>query len=142
MPLQDNSIEQLASGAELHYQMHEKVVLISPFDADNVGVLREVVHDLDLAPHILVVLPAEELALGDRFACVLGAGGLLDAEIGGAKLPLAKLLPDPVMFPKVGGLVREHGGGLGGGMGRLGGGGGLLHGSTRNARKAPSLTKS
>jgi len=55
-------------------------------------VLGEVVHDLDLAVDVLVVLPAQELALGDGLARVLGAVGLAHALVGGAELPLAQLI--------------------------------------------------
>jgi len=57
------------------------------------GVLGEVVHDLDLAVHVLVVLPAQQLALGDGLARVLGAVGLAHALVRGAELPLPTLLP-------------------------------------------------
>lgn len=54
-------------------------------------------HDLDLPPDVVVVLAAEELALGDGLAGVLGAGGLVGGEVGGAELALAELLAEVVV---------------------------------------------
>lgn len=85
-------------------------------DAYNIYVLREVVHDLDLPPDILVILPTEELPFGDGFACVLGPIRLVCAQIGGAKLPLAKLLADPIVISYIGSFMGENRGGLKGRM--------------------------
>ena len=89
MPFGNDPIEKLPAFADLHDNVHEHGVLVGPLDPNHVGVLREVVHDLNLAPHILVILAAHELALGDRFAGVVGGGGFLRAEIGRAELALA-----------------------------------------------------
>ena len=91
--LGDDAVEELAASAELHDDVHEERVLVGAADADDVGVLGEVVHDLDLAVHVLVVLPAQQLALGDGLARVLGAVGLAHALVRGAELPLPTLLP-------------------------------------------------
>lgn len=64
-------------------------------------------HDLDLAPDVIVVLSADELALRNRLAGVLFAVGFVDAEVGGAELALAELLADPVVVSEVRGLVGE-----------------------------------
>jgi hypothetical protein len=106
--LGDDAVEELAAGAELHDEVHEEGVLVGAADADDVGVLGEVVHDLDLAPHVLVVLPAQQLALGDGLARVLGAVGLAHALVRGAELPLPQLLPDAVVVAHVVRLVRQH----------------------------------
>lgn len=97
MPLLHDPVEQLPAGAELHHDVHEHVVLVGAFYAHHVGVLGEVVHDLDLPPDVVVVLAAEELALGDGLAGVLGAGGLVGGEVGGAELALAELLAEVVV---------------------------------------------
>uniref|UniRef100_A0A0A9CV70 CDPK n=1 Tax=Arundo donax TaxID=35708 RepID=A0A0A9CV70_ARUDO len=106
--LSDDAVEELAAGAELHDEVHEESVLIRAADADDVGVLGEVMHDLDLAPHVLVVLAAQQLALGDGLARVLGAVGLVHALVRGAELSLAQLLPDAVVVAHVRRLVRQH----------------------------------
>jgi len=107
--LGDDAVEELAAGAELHDDVHEERVLVGAADADDVGVLGEVVHDLDLAVHVLVVLPAQQLALGDGLARVLGAVGLAHALVRGAELSLPELLADAVVVPHVRRLVRQHG---------------------------------
>ena len=118
VPLLDDPVEELAARAQLHDQVHEERVLVGALDPDHIGVLREVVHDLDLAPHVLVVIAAEELDLGDGLARVLLPVVLVDAEVRGAELPLPELLPNAVMVPQVWGLVREDRRVPGGAMGR------------------------
>jgi hypothetical protein len=107
--LGDDAVEELAAGAELHDDVHEERVLVGAADADDVGVLGEVVHDLDLAVDVLVVLPAQQLALGDGLACVLSAVRLAHALVRGAELPLPQFLADAVVVPHVRRLVRKHG---------------------------------
>ncbi|BAT16064.1 Os12g0169950 [Oryza sativa Japonica Group] len=106
--LGDDAVEELAAGAELHDDVDEQRVLVGAPDADDVWVLGEVVHDLDLAPHVLVVLPAQQLPLGDGLARVLAAVGLPHAQVRGPELPLPQLLPDAVVVPHVRRLVGEH----------------------------------
>jgi hypothetical protein len=106
--LGDDAVEELAAGAELHDEVDEERVLVRAADADDVGVLGEVVHDLDLAPHVLVVLAAQQLALGDGLARVLAAVRLAHALVRGAELPLPQLLPDAVVVAHVVRLVRQH----------------------------------
>lgn len=64
-------------------------------------------HDLNLPPYVLIVLPAEELPLGDRFAGVKILGALVGAEVGGAELALAELLAEGIVISEPGRLVRE-----------------------------------
>jgi hypothetical protein len=106
--LGDDAVEELAAGAELHDEVDEERVLVGAADADDVGVLGEMVHDLDLAPHVLVVLAAQQLALGDGLARVLGAVRLAHALVRGAELPLPQLLPDAVVVAHVVRLMRQH----------------------------------
>ncbi|KAL5647811.1 hypothetical protein ACJX0J_042166, partial [Zea mays] len=63
---------------------------------------------LDLAPHVLVVLAAQQLALGDGLARVLGVVRLAHTLVRGAELPLPQLLPDAVVVAQVVRLVRQH----------------------------------
>lgn len=57
---------------------------------------RQVVHYLDLPPHILHVIVGEELPLRDRLASVLFSSCLLRANKCGTKLALPKLLPQAI----------------------------------------------
>lgn len=66
--LEDDAVEELAAVAELHDEVDGGGVLEGVADADDVWVLGEVVHDLNLAPDVVVVLGAEELALWDGLA--------------------------------------------------------------------------
>jgi hypothetical protein len=50
-----------------------------------------VVHNLDLAAHVLDILLGDELALGDVLAGVVDARGEVRAEVGGAELALLEL---------------------------------------------------
>jgi hypothetical protein len=68
-----------------------------------------VVHDLDLAAHVVDVLLGDELALGDGLAGVVDPRGELGAEVGGAELPLPELPAERVEVAEVGGWVAEHG---------------------------------
>jgi hypothetical protein len=102
-------VEELAPGAELHDDVDVELVLVGALDGDDVGVAGEVVHDLDLAAHVVDVLPGDELALGDGLAGVVDPRGELGAEEGGAELPLPELPAERVEVAEVGGGVAEHG---------------------------------
>lgn len=53
-------------------------------------------HYLNLSPHILVILLANQLLLWDGFAGVINAARFLSAEEGDPELPLPKFLADGV----------------------------------------------
>lgn len=138
VPALDDPVEELAAAAQFHDDVHAEGVLVGALDGDDVLVAREVVQDLDLPPHVLHVLLRDELPLGDGLAGVLGAGGELGAEVGGAELALPELAPKGIEVADVGGGVPEDvtaGAGAGGvdapphddsdGGDRGGGGGGL-----------------
>lgn len=95
------------------------------------------VHDLDLAAHVLDILVSDEFPLGNRLAGELLAGGFLNTEVGGAELTLTKLAAKAVNVLELLCLPLEdrvsleasagdalHGRGLG--FGGRGGGGGLV----------------
>ena len=65
VPLLHNPVEQLPSLAELHDEVDGGGVLVGAVDANDVGVLGEVVHYLNLPPYVVVVLLAEQLPLRD-----------------------------------------------------------------------------
>lgn len=65
MSLRNDPIEKLTTFADLHNNVNKDGVFVSALDPNNVWVLGEVMHDLNLSPHILVVFAANELALRD-----------------------------------------------------------------------------
>lgn len=66
-------------------------------------------HDLDLPADVFNILGSDELALGDGLAGELSACGLLDAEVGGAELALAKLAAKAVDVLELSCLAAEDG---------------------------------
>ncbi|KAM0987165.1 hypothetical protein ACFX13_011544 [Malus domestica] len=74
-----------------------------------VGVLREMVHDLNLPLDVIVVPLAEELALRDGHAVELGVGELVGVEVGGAEFALAQFLAEEVKVSESRRFVRQYG---------------------------------
>jgi len=72
-------------------------------------VAGQVVHDLDLAAHVLDVLLGDELPLGDGLAGEVLPRRLLDALLGGAELPLPELLAQGVEVLEPLGVAPQHG---------------------------------
>ena len=107
MPPLHNPIKKLTSLTQLHDQMHKHGVLIGSPDPHHIWVLRQVVHYLNLPPHIIIVLLAEELPLWDGFAGIVVARGLVCAQKCCPKLPLTQLLTYGVQGSQVLGLVGE-----------------------------------
>ena len=60
----DDPVEEFATGTELHDEVNVLLVLVSGFELDDVGVVRQRGHDGHLAPHVLDVDGGPELALG------------------------------------------------------------------------------
>ncbi|URD97725.1 hypothetical protein MUK42_07025 [Musa troglodytarum] len=108
MPPLDDPVEELPAGAQLHHDVHVQRVLVGALDSDDVLVAGEVVHDLDLPPHVLHVLLRYQLPLADGLAGVVVPRGDLSAQVRGAELPLPQLPPQDVQVPDVGRLVAEH----------------------------------
>nr|GME16673.1 HVA22-like protein E [Ipomoea batatas] len=100
MPLLHNPIKKLPTGAELHNYVHIQSILKGTLNSHDIWVLRQVVHYLNLPPHILVILAAEELLLGNGLAGVGRARGFLRAEMSGPELALPQLLADGVELLK------------------------------------------
>lgn len=96
MPLGDDPVEELPTRAQLHDQMHRVLVLVRTLELDNVGLAGEVVHYLDLPPHVLDVLLIRQLPLRDRLAREVLAGLLVGAEMGHPELSSPQLLPHGV----------------------------------------------
>ncbi|WVZ61966.1 hypothetical protein U9M48_011771 [Paspalum notatum var. saurae] len=109
-PLYD-PVEELPSGAQLHDEVHGDGVLVCPDDGDDVGVAGQVVHDLDLAAHVLDVLVGAELPLGDGLAGELFPRGLVGALVGGAELALPQPLAQRVEILEPLGVAPQHGAG-------------------------------
>jgi len=89
--------------------VHGDGVLVGSDDGHDVGVAGQVVHDLDLAAHVLNVLLVDELPLGDGLAGEVLPRGLLDALVGGAELPLPELLAQGVQVLEPLGVAPQHG---------------------------------
>jgi hypothetical protein len=101
MPLGNNPIEKLSSGAQLHDQMDRVLVFIRALELHNVGLPGQVVHDLDLPPYVLNVLLVHKLSLGYGLASKLLARHLVGAKMGDPELAPAKLFSDRVNRPDV-----------------------------------------
>jgi hypothetical protein len=108
VPPVDDAVEELAALAELHHDVDVERVLVGALDGDDALVAGEVVHDLDLAPHVVDVLGGEQLALGDGLAGEGGARGQLRAQVRGAELPLPELAPHRVEVAQRRGDVAQH----------------------------------
>ena len=61
----DDGVKQLPTGADLHDEADVALVLVHVLQAHHVGVAGQVVHDLDLTPHVVDLLGGGQLALGD-----------------------------------------------------------------------------
>lgn len=85
----DDAVEELATLAELHDEVDVVGVLVGGVEADEVGVVGEGGHDLDLAADVLDVYGGSELALGDGLAGEGLSGLAVGAEVGDAELAAA-----------------------------------------------------
>lgn len=103
----DNPIKELSTLTELHYKVNTDRVFIGTFDLDNMRILREMVHYLNLPANILVVIGAEKLAFWDGLAGIGVAGGLVSAEKGGSELALPQFSTQGVELCEVLGPMWE-----------------------------------
>jgi len=106
--LLDDPVEELAALAELHDEVHGGGVLVGALDANHVSVLRQVVHYLNLPPHVLVVLLAQKLPLRNRLARELLPTRAARAQERRPELPLPQLPTHLVHFPEVLRPVRQN----------------------------------
>ncbi|BAT00168.1 Os07g0161650, partial [Oryza sativa Japonica Group] len=109
VPALHDPIKQLPASAELHDEVHGDGVLVRADDGDHARVAGEVVHDLDLPAHVLHVLLADQLPLGDGLAGEHLPRGLLHALVRGPELPLPELLPQGVEVLEPLGVALEDG---------------------------------
>nr|AFK48849.1 unknown [Lotus japonicus] len=58
MPLLNNPIKKLTTSTKLHDQMHKHRILIGPLNLNHIRMLRQMAHDLNLPPHIIIILLA------------------------------------------------------------------------------------
>ncbi|KAF7840197.1 hypothetical protein G2W53_008679 [Senna tora] len=65
MPFLHDPIEQLPTFAQLHHQVNRNIILKRTMDSDHMRMLGQVVHYLNLPPNVVVILFADELALGN-----------------------------------------------------------------------------
>jgi hypothetical protein len=97
----DDPVEELASLAELHDEVHGVLVLVGGAEADDVGVRRHVAHDVHLPAHVLHVHGRAQLALGDGLARVARPRGGLRAQVRDAELAAAQLAAQLVLRAEV-----------------------------------------
>nr|GMD46419.1 Os05g0467150 [Ipomoea batatas] len=85
------------------------IVLIRVFQAHNVGMLRQMFHDLNLPPNILNIHSGPQLLLGNRFAGQMVAGGFINAQICNPKFAPPELAAQLVCgLDIVAGRVFQH----------------------------------
>src|SRR5579875_164542 len=101
----NNAVKKLPALAKFHDQVDHGGILVGAFDGHDVGMAREMVHDFDLAAHVLKGLFGDKLALWNALACVFEVGGIIRAKVGGAKMALAKLAAQRVEVCEVFALV-------------------------------------
>nr|GMD12876.1 Os05g0491800 [Ipomoea batatas] len=110
MPLRDDAVEELSAGAQLQNQMLRVLVLVGSLELHDVLLTRQVVHDLNLPPHVLNILLVHQLPLRDGLARKLFARFLVSAKVGHPELPPPQLLPDACGKDGEGtGANHEHG---------------------------------
>eukprot|EP01018_Ginkgo_biloba_P013112 Gb_10128 [translate_table: standard] len=49
----NNPIKQFSTSTQFHHQMNRGHILVSPLYSNHIGVLRQMMHYLNLSPHIL-----------------------------------------------------------------------------------------
>ena len=124
MPLGDNPIKELSSGAELHDQVHRLLILVSAFQLHDILLACEMVHDLNFSFDVLYVFLVDQLSLGDGLARELLTGSTVSAEMGDAELAAAEFFPNGVGLADVLHWPPEdwtHGAGFGRRLARDGG---------------------
>ena len=103
MPACHNPIEQLTTLAQLHHQMHRILVLARLLQAHNTRILRQMLHDRHLPPHVVHIHRRPELPLRNRLAGEQLPSVAIDAQVSHAELPPAQLpihhvlLLDPIL---------------------------------------------
>jgi len=91
MPLLNDPVKKLTPSTQLHDNVHRKLVLVASLHPCDVGVIRQMVQDLNLPPHIIVIFFAQ-LLLWDGFAGVSLPCLLVGADVGGAQAPFSQHL--------------------------------------------------
>jgi len=109
MPLGNNTVKKFSSCAQLHNQMHRVLIFVSTLELDDIGLTRQVVHDLNLPPDVLDVLLVRQLSLGYGFARELLARHLVCTQMGDPELSPSKLFSDRICRPDVFHWAAQHG---------------------------------
>ena len=99
MPPCDDSIEQLASFAELHHQMHGLAVFVGGLELHDVGVIGKTRHYRNLTPDVLYVDSGPQLLLGYGLAGKAITGLAVGTEVGDAELAAAEFATQHVLVP-------------------------------------------
>lgn len=91
--LGDDTIEELPAGAEFHDEVNGEAVLEGALELDNVGLPRQMLHDLNLPLHVLPVRLRHQLPLQYRLARVRPTARIIRAQIRYPELPPSQFLP-------------------------------------------------
>mmetsp|Transcript_30567 Transcript_30567/g.97575 ORF Transcript_30567/g.97575 Transcript_30567/m.97575 type:complete len:210 (-) Transcript_30567:66-695(-) len=109
MPPLDDALEKLTARTELHHQMYAVLILVCPLQSHDVGVTRQVVHDSHLPAHILYIVLAGQLPLGNGLAGVLIPGRAMSRKLRNPELAAAEHAPQCVVLGQVLGFPPEYG---------------------------------
>ena len=96
--LGDDTIEELPAGAEFHDEVNGEAVLEGALELDNVGLPRQMLHDLNLPLHVLPVRLRHQLPLQYRLARVRPTARIIRAQIRYPELAPSQFLPYTVVF--------------------------------------------
>lgn len=107
-PLGNYPIEELATLAQLHDQMHTFLILVHSNKLDDVPVTGQMVHDLNLPSYILDVVLPHQLPRRDRLARVDFLRLSVCNEMGHSELASTQLPPEGVHVFHVLRLPGEH----------------------------------
>lgn len=97
MPLGNNPIKELSTCTQLHDKMHGLLILVGALELDDIRLPTEMLHDLNLSLHILLVALGNELLLGYGLAGQFLTGDDIGAEMGDPELAPAQLFPEDVV---------------------------------------------
>ncbi|CAA6667323.1 unnamed protein product [Spirodela intermedia] len=97
----DDAVEEFPSLAQLHYEVNSAVVLVRILEAYDVGVARQMPHDVHLPPHIFDIDGCPELLLRDGLAGEGLPQGPVCAEVSNAEFASPQLPPEVVPLPDV-----------------------------------------
>ncbi|KAK8706037.1 hypothetical protein V6N13_049618 [Hibiscus sabdariffa] len=99
MTLGNDPIKQLTTGTQFHHKVNGLLVLIRTFELHNIRLSTQMLHNLNLPFHVLLVALGDQFPLGYRLASVLLPGGVLGAKISDAELAFPQFFAECVVIP-------------------------------------------